>query len=633
MTTFSQFLVEQQKHDAVVFLETNYQYAMNEQALFNGLIFVYGTDQIILEAWSDWWNTAKDYAKKAWNWANTKQLSLTDIPTAAGNFAKGVATGAKQGFKDTNTDENIKKIEKLGSQISEFSKGFSEKYKIDPVTAAVIITAGATGGLGAIPVIAIQFALRRTGSWLSNKAFDTAWQGITGMTPDQSDQLFQQYYGSDQKAKAAPLAANQVNPLAANQVKKPTVPTGKPAMANAQMPDNSINLGYNLGDSMIGRLTFESYIMHKDPELYMELTAWLKQQWNKGKKAVGQAAQNFMGGVKNYAKDVGERGLGTATGERVGRGIGIGAGHFWNLTTVIAKTIANVAKFMKNNPVKTSKIVMALAVGSMIGHYTTKAINNFIKKPSHDQLKELSDHAKKAGVPENEANQIIQSKTGTNAALNQSSSPDDAPWTDDAASYIPKNKGDYPELWNKDSSGGISWTDKNAGSYLQANQDTSYSGTGGDFGDAVSAKANAAASLKSDIAANAVQQKMSVSSALNNAKRELIEKIKNGQVTDSETFQQAILDAKIKYHKLLRGGSLGINQDLFDTNLTKDINILAGANSNWQNLGNSADIAKKVITNVGGTPNIEALDKASKLMNQTYKMMNSNDIPKDYGIE
>ena len=37
--------------------------------------------------------------------------------------------------------------EALAKQIGELSKSFSQKYKIDPVTAAIMISAGATGGV------------------------------------------------------------------------------------------------------------------------------------------------------------------------------------------------------------------------------------------------------------------------------------------------------------------------------------------------------------------------------------------------------------------------------------------------------------------------------------------------------
>ena len=608
MNTFSQFLVEQQKHDAIVFLETNYQYAIDEHALFDSLIFVYGNDPIILEAWGDWWNTAKDYAKKAWNWANTKQLSLKDLASGTGNFAKGVVAGAKKGFVDTNTDEAIKKIEAVGDQISKFSKDFSEKFKVDPVTAAIVISAGFTGGIGAIPMIAIPIALRRTGSWLSNKAFDAAWQGVTGMTPDQTDQMYQQYFGLDQKNQAAPQAAPQAGkpmPVPAAGKPMPVPATGKPMPVPTAgkpmpvVPNDFVNVGYNAAESVAGELTFERFLMDKDLELYMEIK-WLQNLWNKGVDA-----------VKGYAKDVGERGFGTATGERVGKALGTGAGYFMNIGTVIAKSIANIGRFMKNNPIKTSKLIMGLAVGSMIGHYGTKAINDFINKPSQAQLKELADASKKAGVPDNEL--PMASK-------------------EDMRSYLPKDKGDYPELWDKDSTGRISWTDKDGGSYLQPKLDTSYSGGGGDIGNAVSAKASAAdaMSAKSDTVASAVQKKMSVDSAVRNAKMEIIDKIKSGQINDYESLQQATLDAQRKYHGLLKPtfGSTGHSITRFDDDLDMNLKILGG-----NQLGNAAEMAKKIIKGAGGTPNLDSINKMSDAMKDAKKALSSNNVLADYGMD
>lgn len=509
MNTFSEFFTNRQKNDVKFFLEINHQQFENSKELFYNMICKFGNDSIILEAWGDWWNKAKEYAGKAWNWANNKDMSLQDIATGTGNLAKGVVTGYKQGYKATEGEAGIKKIESIAKEVSELAKSFSQKYKVDPVTAAVLISAGATGGLGAISMIAIAIGLRRSGSWLADKGFEKVWEKLTGMTVDQADAAWQ---GSS----AAPKMASPAG----------TFNVMNPSVSSASIKDHFQNSG---------NLTFEQYIMSRDPEMYMELTSWLKQLVGKGAKKAGEFAGNVAQGAKDYAKDVGERGFGTATGERAGRVLGKGAGTFVNIWSVLKKSIANIGKFMANNPVKTSKLVLAIAAGSMIGHYGTQAINNFIYKPSSDQIGEITKAAKDSGVSDTDINDITK--------------------------------------------------------------DTGYSGTGSDLSNAVGAKIGYG---------NAVAQ----------AKADIVQSIRDGKITDYETLQQSIKDAHNKYLPLLdRDG-----KRFFDTNLDMHITSLAGNGAT----GNAAELTMKIITNAGGTPNIEAISNLGQAINNFKSKLNSN---------
>jgi hypothetical protein len=104
---------------------------------------------------------------------------------------------------------------------------------------------------------------------------------------------------------------------------------------------------------------------------------------------------------------------------------------------------------MANNPVKTGTMMMAIAAGSMIGSYGTQAINSFINKPSADQVQELTAVAKQAGVPDSEIQSMHQDSGYSGSG------------------------GDFGDANDTASSG--------TGGDFGA-KDTSYSGSGGDFG-------------------------------------------------------------------------------------------------------------------------------------------------------
>jgi len=568
MNTFSEFFIERQKNDVTFFLESNHQQFEDSKELFYNMICKFGNDPIILEAWGDWWNKAKEYAGKAWNWANNKDMSLQDIATGTGNLAKGVVTGYKQGYKATEGEAGIKKIESIAKEVSELAKSFSQKYKVDPVTAAVLISAGATGGLGAISMIAIAIGLRRSGSWLADKGFEKVWEKLTGMTVDQADAAWQGSSASAPKMASPASAPKMANPASAPKMagSAGTFNVMNPSVSSASIKDHFQNSG---------NLTFEQYIMSRDPEMYMELTSWLKQLVGKGAKKAGEFAGNVAQGAKDYAKDVGERGFGTATGERAGRVLGKGAGTFVNIWSVLKKSIANVGKFMANNPVKTSKLVLAIAAGSMIGHYGTQAINNFIHKPSSDQIGEITKAAKDSGVSRTDINDIHKDTGYT--------SPD-------AGEYIPPD-GTQTYYANRDTN----WkTMPTVGSpediafkksFLPHGADTTYSGGGGDFGNAIGAK-------------------ISYGNAVAQAKADIVQSIRDGNITDYETLQKAIKDAHNKFFPLLDP----IGKKVFDSRLDMHITNLAGNGA----IGNGAELATKIITNAGGTPNMEILSNLGK---------------------
>ena len=577
MNTFSEFFTDRQKNDVTFFLESNHQQFEDSKELFYNMICKFGNDPIILEAWGDWWNKAKEYAGKAWNWANNKDMSLQDIATGTGNLVKGVATGYKQGYKATEGEAGIKKIESIAKEVSELAKSFSQKYKVDPVTAAVLISAGATGGLGAISMIAIAIGLRRSGSWLADKGFEKVWEKLTGMTVDQADAAWQGSSASPKMASPA-SAPKMASPASAPKMAGPagTFNVMNPSVSSASIKDHFQNSG---------NLTFEQYIMSRDPEMYMELTSWLKQLVGKGAKKAGEFAGNVAQGAKDYAKDVGERGFGTATGERAGRVLGKGAGTFVNIWSVLKKSIANVGKFMANNPVKTSKLVLAIAAGSMIGHYGTQAINNFIHKPSSDQIGEITKAAKDSGVSRTDINDIHKDTGYT--------SPD-------AGKYIPPD-GTQTYYANRDTN----WkTMPTVGSpediafkksFLPHGTDTTYSGSGGDFG-------------------NAVGSKISFDKALFQAKSDLVQNIRSGGITDDDTLERAIGNAFSKYTPMIKASRYVDKMELlsFKDELKEKLVTSFVGNNGYQ--GNAAVLATKIISGAGGTPNIEALSNYNNIL-------------------
>ena len=195
------------------------------------------------------------------------------------------------------------------------------------------------------------------------------------------------------------------------------------------------------------KTSFATFLENKDADLYKNIID--EGMWDNAKGFLTGALNKGADIAKGYAKDIGDQGFAKATGSLVGKGAGQAAGTFMNLGSVLGSSLKNAASFMANNPVKTGTMMMAIAAGSMIGSYGTQAINSFINKPSADQVQELTAVAKQAGVPDSEIQSMHQDSGYSGSG------------------------GDFGDANDTASSG--------TGGDFGA-KDTSYSGSGGDFG-------------------------------------------------------------------------------------------------------------------------------------------------------
>lgn len=458
--SFYEFSNYKKRSDVFAFLDS-YSGKINESVL-QELYVNFGDDDVVNEAWGDWLNKAKGMAQ---NVAAGAANVAAGAVKGATEFGQGFAQGSQQGYKDTRTEEGVKKIENIAAKVGELSKAFTQKYKIDPVTAAIIISSGATGGLGAIPMTALAIGLRKGSAWLAGKGMDAAWKKATGKTPAELDQMWQSKINAPKAAPAAagakpatppPVPAAGAKPAAPAPAgarpagARPATPPPVPVAAGARpaakptAPDSD---QFNYEMFKRPKTSFATFLENKDADLYKNIID--EGMWDNAKGFLTGALNKGADIAKGYAKDIGDQGFAKATGSLVGKGAGQAAGTFVNLGSVLGSSLKNAASFMANNPVKTGTMMMAIAAGSMIGSYGTQAINGFINKPSPDQVQELTAVAKQAGVPDSEIQSMHQDSGYSGSG------------------------GDFGDANDTASSG--------TGGDFGA-KDTSYSGSGGDFG-------------------------------------------------------------------------------------------------------------------------------------------------------
>ena len=493
--SFYEFSNYKKRSDVFAFLDS-YSGTINESVL-QELYTNFGYDDVVNEAWSDWLNKAKGMAQ---NVAAGAANVVAGAVKGAKDFGQGFAQGSQQGYKDTRTEEGVKKIENIAAKVGELSKAFTQKYKIDPVTAAIIISSGATGGLGAIPMTALAIGLRKGSAWLAGKGMDAAWKKATGKTPAELDQMWQSKINAPKAAPAAagakpatppPVPAAGARP-AAPAGARPATPPPVPVAAGARQAPSSDQFHYEMFKRP--KTSFATFLENKDADLYKNIID--EGMWDNAKGFLTGALNKGADIAKGYAKDIGDQGFAKATGSLVGKGAGQAAGTFMNLGSVLGSSLKNAASFMANNPVKTGTMMMAIAAGSMIGSYGTQAINSFINKPSADQVQELTAVAKQAGVPDSEiqsmhqdsgysgsggdfgdANDTASSGTGGDFGAKDTS------YSGSGGDFGGSGKNIPSKRWiDSDGIEDSSTTAPGAGEYLPKNaQDTSYSGTGGDF--------------------------------------------------------------------------------------------------------------------------------------------------------
>ena len=493
--SFYEFSNYKKRSDVFAFLDS-YSGTINESVL-QELYTNFGYDDVVNEAWSDWLNKAKGMAQ---NVAAGAANVVAGAVKGAKDFGQGFAQGSQQGYKDTRTEEGVKKIENIAAKVGELSKAFTQKYKIDPVTAAIIISSGATGGLGAIPMTALAIGLRKGSAWLAGKGMDAAWKKATGKTPAELDQMWQSKINAPKAAPAAAGAKPATPPPVPAAGAKPAAPAGArpatpppvPVAAGARQAPSSDQFHYEMFKRP--KTSFATFLENKDADLYKNIID--EGMWDNAKGFLTGALNKGADIAKGYAKDIGDQGFAKATGSLVGKGAGQAAGTFMNLGSVLGSSLKNAASFMANNPVKTGTMMMAIAAGSMIGSYGTQAINSFINKPSADQVQELTAVAKQAGVPDSEiqsmhqdsgysgsggdfgdANDTASSGTGGDFGAKDTS------YSGSGGDFGGSGKNIPSKRWiDSDGIEDSSTTAPGAGEYLPKNaQDTSYSGTGGDF--------------------------------------------------------------------------------------------------------------------------------------------------------
>ena len=423
--SFHEFFNHKKRSDVFAFLDS--RHGTIDESVLQELYFNFGNDDVVNEAWGDWLSKAKGMAQ---NVAAGAANVAAGAVKGAKEFGKGFVQGSQQGYKDTRTDAGVKKIENIAASIGELSKKFTQKYKIDPVTAAIMIGSGATGGLGTIPMLAMAVGLRKGSAWLAGKGMDAAWKKATGKTPAELDQMWQSKI-SDTKAPAtaAPAAAA-----------RPAAPQPAPAAARPAAPDSD---QFHYETFNRSKTSFAAFLENKDAGLYQNIID--EGMWDSAKGFFTGALNKGADVARGYAKDIEDQGFARATGSLVGKGAGKAAGTFSNSVIVFAKSLQNAGSFMVNNPVKTGTMLMAIAAGSMIGSYGTQAINSFIDKPSADQIQDLTAAAKQAGVPDGEIQSMHR----------------DSGYSGSGGDFDTSSSGSGGDFGAKD---------------------TSYSGTGGDFG-------------------------------------------------------------------------------------------------------------------------------------------------------
>ena len=126
--SFYEFSNYKKRSDVFAFLDS-YSGTINESVL-QELYTNFGYDDVVNEAWSDWLNKAKGMAQ---NVAAGAANVVAGAVKGAKDFGQGFAQGSQQGYKDTRTEEGVKKIENIAAKVGELSKAFTQKYKIDPV--------------------------------------------------------------------------------------------------------------------------------------------------------------------------------------------------------------------------------------------------------------------------------------------------------------------------------------------------------------------------------------------------------------------------------------------------------------------------------------------------------------------
>ena len=489
MATYSFYEFSNYKKRSDVFAFLNSYSGKIDESVLQELYTNFGYDDVVNEAWSDWLNKAKGMAQ---NVAAGAANVAAGAVKGAKDFGQGFAQGSQQGYKDTRTEEGVKKIENIAAKVGELSKAFTQKYKIDPVTAAIIISSGATGGLGAIPMTALAIGLRKGSAWLAGKGMDAAWKKATGKTPAELDQMWQSKINAPKAAPAAagakpatppPVPAAGARPAAPAAAPaagaRPATPPPVPVAAGARPAPSPDQFHYEMFKRP--KTSFATFLENKDADLYKNIID--EGMWDNAKGFLTGALNKGADVARGYAKDIGDQGFAKATGSLVGKGAGQAAGTFVNLGIVLGSSLKNAASFMANNPVKTGTMMMAIAAGSMIGSYGTQAINSFINKPSADQVQELTAVAKQAGVPDSEI-QSMHQDSGYSGSGGDFGDANDTASSGTGGDFGGGGKNIPDKRWIDSGDGpeAVSSTAPGAGEYLPKNaQDTSYSGTGGDF--------------------------------------------------------------------------------------------------------------------------------------------------------
>jgi len=321
MIEFSEFVLSRDKDDIFEFIDSLSEYSENKSVLRESIIRLYNNNQQIEKLWEEWDEKRKD------------ENIFTD-------FGKGFIKGAKDKFKETSTDELVQKIVSVKNEFDAIVQLFHKKFHIDVVTAAILVSAGITGGLGAIPVSAIALALRKSGSFAVGKTYDSLWKQVTGKSLDEMDA---EWRGEK-------------------------LPQKKLAVEN---------------------LTFQNFLYNIDINFLKQINE-----------------EEINNQTKSFA---------TRAGEKIGGMAGTVAGYLAGFWKVIKMSLANIGKYIKENPYKTTKLVLAIIAGAMIGKFGTDQINRFLENPTPTEIQETIKATKSAGVPNPEEieNDFLHKAIGT----------------------------------------------------------------------------------------------------------------------------------------------------------------------------------------------------------------------------
>ena len=117
------------------------------------------------------------------------------------DFGSNLSGEFKNSYGNTRNDAGLEKIKDSVELIANLSAKFSKKFKIDPISSAMIISAGVTGGFAAIPVAVVAYVLKKQINKLVSSR--NMWKKVIGYTPEEIDKAYGDWMAGSNTPKLA----------------------------------------------------------------------------------------------------------------------------------------------------------------------------------------------------------------------------------------------------------------------------------------------------------------------------------------------------------------------------------------------------------------------------------------------